>query len=172
MKFKKIFFYALLFTALFLFLSCQQEKQIPEPVTNNSAADTSYIQKISDINRSIEKLMLAGDYEALLKYFTKDILFLSPMSKEIRGIEALRKNYREQKESGSKVRSFSGEIEKIWMEGNTVYEYGIYGASGTVKNVEKPIAQTGYYFMMWEKQDDGSFLISYLIENLDFNPCN
>jgi ketosteroid isomerase-like protein len=172
MKTKTFFFYTLLLPALIIFLSCENQSQQSASVTGNATIDSSYAQKIIETSAKIEELMLASDYDALLKYFTKDVLILPPLSSEIRGIDALKQNYDKHKRQGVKVRSFGGKVEKMWMEGNIVYEYGIYGSSGTIEGHAKPIAQTGNYFMMWEKQDDGSFLIKYIIENLDYNPCN
>ena len=172
MKIKTFFFYTLLLITVIIFLSCENQNQQTSTTTGNDPADSSYIQKIIETNSKIEELMLASDYDALLKYFTKDVLILPPLSSEIRGIDALRQNYEEHKQRGVKVRSFGGKVEKMWMTGNIVYEYGIYGSSGTIKGHAKPIAQTGNYFMMWEKQKDGSFLIKYIIENLDYNPCD
>lgn len=171
MKLKKIFLYTLLLIALMLFLSCEQQNNSMPAVSTTSADDSSFVQQIKETNAKIERLMLDSNFDALLKYFTDDILLLPPLSPEIRGIAALRKHYDDQKKQGVKVKAFGGKIEKIWMHDNTVYEYGTYGAAGTTRDLNKPIAQTGYYFMMWEKQADGRFLIKYIIENLDFNPC-
>lgn len=99
-------------------------------------------------------------------------MVLPPARKAIRGIDALREDYNENGKRGIEIRAFSGKVEKMWMNGNIVYEYGTYGSAGTIKGHPKPIAQTGNYFMMWERQNDGSFLIKYIIENLDYNPCD
>ena len=172
MKAKTFLFFALLLPALLFSLSCENQNHRPVSVSGNASIDSSYVQKIKETNAKIEELMLSSDYDALLKYFTKDVLILPPLSSEIRGIDALKQNYDKHKRQGVKVRSFGGKVEKMWMEGNIVYEYGIYGSSGTIESHDKPIAKTGNYFMMWEKQKDGSFLIKYIIENLDYNPCN
>jgi ketosteroid isomerase-like protein len=157
--------------AAILFLSCVEQNDSTPAVAENDLNDSSYVQIIKSTNADIEKHMMDSNFDALLGYFTKDILLLPPLSTEIRGIDALRKHYQEQKRQGVVVRAFGGKIEKLWMTDNIVYEYGTYGAAGTAKGLNKPVAQTGYYFMMWEKQTDGRFLIKYLIENLDFNPC-
>jgi ketosteroid isomerase-like protein len=171
MKQKNFFFCTLLTFVLISFLSCKQHNQTAPISTGNISADSSDIQKIIEVNEKIEELILASEYDSLLKYFTKDILILPPLSSEVRGIDALRKSYDENRKKGVKIRSFGGKVEKMWMRDNIVYEYGIYGSSGTVMGHPKPFAQTGNYFMMWEKQNDGSFLIKYIIQNLDYNPC-
>jgi ketosteroid isomerase-like protein len=169
---QKIFFLcALLPFVVILFLSCNQQNNSAPTVKKSDPQDSSYIQVIKHTNAEIEKLMMDSNFDGLLVFFTKDILLLPPLSTEIRGIDALRKHYEEQKKQGVKIRAFGGKMEKLWMTDNIVYEYGTYGAAGTAKGLNKPLAQTGYYFMMWEKQTDGRFLIKYLIENLDFNPC-
>jgi ketosteroid isomerase-like protein len=172
MKEKKFFFCTLFLFALISFLSCKQQNQTAPISTGNILADSSDIQNIIKTNAKIEELILASKYDSLLKYFAKDVLILPPLSNELRGIAAVRKSYDEHRKKGIKIRSFGGTVEKMWMRDNIVYEYGIYGSSGTVKGHPKPFAQTGNYFMMWEKQNDGSFLIKYIIENLDYNPCN
>lgn len=172
MKQKIFFLYALLPFVLILVLSCNQQNNSAPAVKKNDRGDSSYVQQIKSTNAEIERLMLDSNFDGLLAYFTKDILLIPPLSTEIRGIDALRKHYEEQKKQGVKIRAFGGKMEKIWMTDNIVYEYGTYGAAGTAKGLDMPIAQTGYYFMMWEKQTDGRFLIKYLIENLDFNPCD
>ncbi len=172
MKIKIFFFYSLLLIAVILFISCENQSQQATAATGNDPADSSYIQKIKETNAKIEELMLASDYDEVLKYFADDVLMLPPMSSEVRGITALRRLYNQHKEQEVKIRSFGGRVEKMWKSGNIVYEYGVYGSAGTIKGHSKPIAQTGNYFMMWEKQNDGSYLIKYVIENLDYNPCN
>ena len=76
------------------------------------------------------------------------------------------------KKIGLKYHSFSGTPEDIWECEKFVYERGKFGMSVSSKDHPKPLAYHGSYFTIWQKENDGSLKIKYVIWNLDFNPCD
>ena len=174
MKLYNIFFYTLYFIFFIPFISCKSEDQgnVPVPVSVEVQSDSASFEEIKKLNKEIHDLFLKWDYDEILKYFSDDALLLPPMLPEIRGKAALREHYKKQDKILDRVSASGGTIEKMWSSENLVYEYGTYGFTAKLKDHNKPFGQTGHYFMIWEKQKDGSFLIKYIIENLDYNPCN
>lgn len=174
MKLYNIFFYTLSFIFFIPFISCKSEDQgnVPVPVSVEVQSDSASFEEIKKLNQEMYDLIAKWDYDEMIKYFTDDVLLLPPLIPEIRGKAALREHYKKQNELIDEISAFGGTTEKMWSSGDMVYEYGTFGLTAKLKNRNKPIAQTGNYFMIWERQNDGKFLIKYMIENLDYNPCN
>jgi ketosteroid isomerase-like protein len=170
MKLKKISFYFLLILNVLLMLSCKNPDLKSENVTEEKIPDSLYVQEIEKINNDIYTLMMKGDYEPLLKYYTDDIIVIPALEPTIRGKNALREQYIKQEKEGVVFHSFNAKTEKIWSAGNKVYEYGTYGLSGSTKNHTDPVARRGNFFVIWEKQNNGSYLTSYVMINIDHYP--
>ena len=162
----------LTFALIFSFISCETQNT-PKEIKDNVTVDTSktlrsMVEKINDV---LDKAMLEGDYETLLKYYTEDIIVSPGMNPTVRGKEALKEAYEKNRKKELKFHSFSGTIEDLWDCGEKVYERGKFGMSMTYKDRPKPLAYYGSYFTIWQKMNDDSLKIKYVIWNLDFNPC-
>jgi len=141
----------------------QQEKKV---VLENA----DFKSTLQEINKVLDKAVLDGDYETILKYYTDDVILMPSFEPAIRGKDALREEYKKNKKAGVKYHAFNGKPEKMWACGNEVFEYGKFGLAVSSKETEYPYAFYGSYFMIWEKQPDSSYLIKYLITNLDHKP--
>jgi len=125
--------------------------------------------KLEAINEARVQAALDGDYEALLKFLTDDVIIDPPFEPIIKGKKALRKRDEISRKIGLKYHSVSGTIEDMWIVGDKIYERGVWGMSITTNDLKQPIASYGSYFQIWRKQGD-SYLIEYVISNLDYDP--
>ena len=158
--------------SLILFLSCENtnHKSTADANTKANKHDSTLAGKIEKLNKSIEKSILAGDYESLLPYYTDDIIISFALSPPVKGKEAIKEIYKRNKKKGIKHHSFSSTPEDIWECSDKIYERGKFGTSLSSNDHPKPIAYYGSYFTIWQKDKDNSLKIKYLIWNLDFNP--
>jgi len=127
-------------------------------------------QKLDEIEVLLEKAMIDGDYETILKYYDDNIIIMPGFDPAIRGINALNKAYEKNKRKGIKYHSFTRNVEKRWMCGNEIFEMDSFGMAISSKETSQPKAYYGSYFQIWQECEDGSFKIKYNIWNLDFNP--
>ena len=153
---------------------CENMNKKTEVVKNQkvSTENSGSKEKIEKISNELEKLILAGNYDDLLHYYTDDIVICPEFNSEIKGKDAIKTIYDKNKKEGIKHHSFSGTIEEIWECESFVYERGTFGMSVSSKDHPKPLAYYGSYFTIWKKGDEGSLKIKYTIWNLDFNPCD
>jgi len=159
---------------IFPFISCnnpkdestanqQQEKKI-------DIQDGDFKLALQEINRVLDKAVLDGDYETILKYYTDDVILMPIFEPAINGKDALREEYKKDKKTGVKYHAFNAKPEKMWACGNEVFEYGKFGLAVSSNETEYPYAFFGSYFAIWDKQSDNSYLIKYMISNLDHKP--
>jgi ketosteroid isomerase-like protein len=170
-KLKNNFFFFLSIIFVLILLSCENQNEKSKTAPENLGVDSLYAQKIEKINNEIHSLMMDGDYESLLKFYTDNVIIVPVFEPVLRGKSALREQYIKQKKEGVVFHSFDAKTEKMWSSGNKVYEYGSYGLSGSTRNHPEPVARRGNFFTIWDKQNDGSYLTSYVMINVDHNPC-
>jgi ketosteroid isomerase-like protein len=128
------------------------------------------VKQTKEINRIIEKAVKESDYETVLKYHTEDVIIKPDFVEAIKGKAELREQYRQNKKIGLKIHAYDGVVEAMWICGDKVYERGIFGMSFSSTERPQPEAAYGSYFQIWEKQEDNSYKVAYLIWNLDYNP--
>jgi len=161
MKMKTIVAKILFFTIVFLLLDT--------PII--AQQNLQQIKKnLEDVNRIINKAMIDSDYETILTYYTDDIVMMPNFSPALKGKDAINDQYKKNKKNGVKIFSFTGTIEDLWICGDHVYERGTYGLAAGSKEITHPVAYYGSYFQIWQKQQDDSYKIKFVIWNLDFNP--
>jgi ketosteroid isomerase-like protein len=156
-----------------LLLSCGNvnDKQGMELNQGTTLENQDLKEKLEKINSEIGKLVLAGNYDALMPYYTDDAIISPGFGPSIKGKKAIREAYEKNKKEGLKYHSFSGTPEEIWECEKFVYDRGTFGLAVSAKDHPKPVAYYGSYFTIWQKEDNGSLKVKYLIWNLDFNPC-
>ncbi len=125
--------------------------------------------RLEQIGDTIERAMLAGDYDEVLRHFTEDAILDPGLSPALHGREAIRAQYRKIKATGLRYNSFSSRIEEVWTCGDRVYERGTFGLSIEAPQLPRPEAYSGGYFEIWRRS--GTDLeIEYMIWNLDHDP--
>lgn len=170
MKTQIVLFYLFICTLVFAFISCDYSKEGKQE-KNVSTKSSNPEDALKETNRQIEKAIYESDYETLLKFYTDDAVCAGNFQPTLKGKNAIKESYLKQQKEGTKFHSFKTKTEKLWECDKNIYEYGTYGLSVSSNETKHPYAFTGSYFMIWEKQKDESYLIKYLISNLDFNPC-
>jgi len=132
--------------------------------------DSEAKKTIESIGDTINKAVLAGDYETMLSYFADDIIVDPIFQPPIKGKKAYREEVNKMKEIGVKYQSMNGTPSDMWECGDMIYERGTFGLSLVTKESPQPKAYYGSYFQIWQKQTDGSYKLKYMTSNLDFNP--
>jgi ketosteroid isomerase-like protein len=126
--------------------------------------------KLKSIGDAMINATLAGNLLSLVDYYTEDVILKPDFQPVISGKKALLALYKQELKKGVKYHAFSGKVEKQWQCGDEIFERGTFGLAVSAKESPKPVAYYGSYFQIWQQAPDGSFLISYVIWNLDFNP--
>lgn len=164
----------LLILLLYSFISCNNPKDEttvnPQQEKNAAIQDDDFKSTLQGIRSVLDKAILDSDYETILKYHTDDVIIMANFRPAIKGKNEMREQYKKDKKAGVKLHAFNGKPEKMWASGDEVYEYGTYGLAVSSKDTEHPYAFYGSYFMIWEKQPDSTYLVKYLITNLDHKP--
>jgi len=172
-------FYKIFLTAAFififvsLFVSCENQNT-PKEIKETTTVDTAIIirEKLEATCSILHKAMLEADYEKVLKYYADDIIISADFQPAVKGKTAIRESYEKNKKLEIKYHSFDGKMEDIWVSGDKVYDRGTFGMSLSYKDHPKPLAYYGSYFTIWQKRNDDSLKIKYVIWNLGFNPCD
>ena len=125
---------------------------------------------LNQIEDKMKDAALAGENVKIINYYTEDVILNPSFQSAIKGRDALLKVYQDDVKKGLKYHSFSGTVEKRWQHENEIFERGSFGMSVSTNSSRKPKAYYGSYFQIWEVQSDGTYQISYVIWNLDFNP--
>lgn len=159
-RIRSTFLAAFVFTWFLALISSVAAADVP--------ADT--IKILDDLSTEMMDQTLKGNLMVIPNYYTEDIILMPDFKPPIRGRSAMKRVYKDDMNRGIKYHSFNGNVEKRWQHGNDIYEYGSFGLSISEKKSPKPSAFYGSYFQIWQKQKDGTYLISYAIWNLDFNP--
>lgn len=174
MKNKNLIFFVISTLLLINLYACEKTNKNSEISANQKVVEKNeegIKEKLERINKEIEKLILSGNYNDILPYYTDDIILCPDFQSAIKGKDAIKAIYDENKKKGLRHHSFSGTIEETWECENMIYERGTFGMSVSSKEHPKPLAYYGSYFTIWKKTNDGSVKIKYIIWNLDFNPC-
>lgn len=170
MKIRNLFLFLFILVHAMLYTSCFSSREKKEE-KNNITISSNFETALKETNLKIEKAILDGDYEIIIKYYSKDAIIAPNFHSQLKGLDTLRASYKRDIKKGIKFSSFNAKADKIWEDHYNIYEYGSYGFSISSKETRHPYAFTGSYFTIWEKQKDSSLLIKYQISNLDFNPC-
>jgi len=164
----------LLILLLYSFISCNNptdESTVNAKQEKNAALqDGDFKSTLQGIRSVLDKAILDSDYETILKYHTDDVIIMANFRPAINGKKEMREQYKKDKKAGVKLHAFNGKPDKMWEIDNEVYEYGTYGLVVSSKDTKHPYAFYGSYFMIWEKQPDSTYLVKYLITNLDHKP--
>ncbi len=164
------FIFALIFSCLLLTLISCKNKDSESNLTTKQKVITDSLAQLQEIDRILNKAVLNGDYETILKYYTEDIVILANSIPAIKGKEAVRALYEKDRKKGLKFHAFSGKPDKMWSCDDKVYEYGTYGMAVSSYETKHPYGFAGSYFTIWQKQKDGSYLMEFVMTNLDHEP--
>lgn len=163
----------LLFSLIILSASCNTpDKGSDITKKDGEQKGKSVNEKIENINRLLEDATLKGNYQALLDYYTEDIIVAPGLGPIVKGKFAIIESYKENRKWEVKYHSFNARVEEIWEYNDNIFERGSFGMSYSYKDHPKPKAYSGSYFTVWQKEKDDSLKIKYVMWNLNFDPCN
>ena len=118
----------------------------------------------------MNKAMIAGDLEASIRYYDKDVIVMPNFKPMIKGRRALMKDMKKDEKAGLKFHSYHSTITDIWQSGDLVHEMGTYSISLSTPEMPQPIADNGTYFSIWQKQLKGSYKVIFFMWNTDVDP--
>ncbi len=138
-------------------VSCQPQPQQQEP-TSLSQED---VVAIREFVASYRDVALAQDFEGLAAFYTADGVRNAPNAPPSEASPAsLQAGY-------GGVTSFENAPEEIDGRGSLAYARGPYSITLAPEGAAESISDTGHYVAILRKQEDGRWLISYLIFNSD-----
>ncbi len=136
-------------------VSCQPQQQVPTSLSQEDVA------AIGGFVASYRDVALAQDFEGLATFFTADGVRNPPNAPPSEASSAsLQAAY-------GGVTSFENAPEEIDGRGSLAYARGSYSITLAPEGAAESISDTGHYVAILRKQEDGRWLISYLIFNSD-----
>ena len=102
----------LIMILLTFFISCENVNNKEEVKANTKSVEKNINlkEKLEKINRKLEKAVLEGDYDAILPYYTEDVIISPAFQSSVKGKEDIREIYKKNKKLGLKYHSFSGTV--------------------------------------------------------------
>ena len=136
-------------------VSCQPQQQEPTSLSQEDVA------AIREFVASYRDVALAQDFEGLVAFYTADGVRNAPNAPPSQASPAsLQAGY-------GGVTSFENAPEEIDGRGSLAYARGPYSITLAPEGAAESISDTGHYMAILRKQEDGRWLISYLIFNSD-----
>lgn len=136
-------------------VSCQPPQQEPAALSDEDVA------AIREVAESYRETALAQDFERLAGFYTEDGVRNAPNAAPAQASPAsLRAAY-------GGVTEFENEPEEIEGRGDLAYARGPYSITVAPEGAPEPVSDTGHYVVILQRQEDGRWLISYLIFNSD-----
>lgn len=125
-----------------------------------SAKDTAAIRTVSE---QFSRLLLAQDFDALVRLYTDDAVFMPPHQPAVKGRAALRSWMA----AFPRVTQFALEIDEIDGREDLAYVRGRYSMTLHPDGAPGPIEDAGKSIEIRMKQPDGSWLMKVDIFNSD-----
>lgn len=134
-----------------------EKKAEVQPAGSMTAKDKAAIEKAK---RSWVAAFKSEDWDALVDSYAEDAVLLAPDENAVTGREAIRAYY------GTDEDTSNENFQTVSMGGdsNIVYVQGEF--SFTIQTGdEEPVEASGKYMEIWQKQEDGNWLITHDIFN-------
>jgi ketosteroid isomerase-like protein len=140
-------------------------------LTASAGEDLTKLEaKLAEISDTIVRATLDGDTEAILSYYTDDVVLLPSYHPMIRGKDEVARYEKERNASGFAFESMDFTTLDVWTAKDMVYQIGEYGVSFSAPGLPGSVADQGKYMTVWQKQRDGSLKIKVDMWNSDLNP--
>ena len=135
-----------------------------------SQDDSDLKAKFNAMNKEFAEMMVADDFQGMIKWYADDIISMPSYQPMLRGIDALKKADEMHKQSGVKTTAFTLATSDVIEAGGYVIEIGTYTITMQIPGMDMPWSDHGKYMNVWEVQDDGSYKIKADTWNTDTNP--
>lgn len=123
--------------------------------------------KVETTGRKAETAFLAGDVDAMLQYYTEDILSMPESYPMVKGKEDLRRKTEAILSSGIWFKSLESTTLDVKTGGRYVYEIGTFHQAVILPGTNEPTESSGKYVTIWELQPNGDLKIAVEIYNSD-----
>ena len=129
------------------------------------ANDPADVQAIKKLAVDWDSACNAGNIDALLSFYTSDVVRMGPNEPAIVGTDAMRAPFQSYFDA-YKVETH-GPVEDVRVSGDLAVARGAYTETSTPKAGGTPINQKGKWVSAYQRQADGSWKIFWDIENSD-----
>ena len=133
-------------------------------------SDSDLKSTVDEIGNNAEKCFLAGDVDAMLQYYSDDIVSMPNLCPMIRGKADLKRQTEAVISSGMKFQSLQSTTLEVHDSGDLVYEIGTFSQSILMPGQSNPIPSTGKYLNIYKRQPDGQLKIAVEIYNSNDMP--
>ena len=142
---------------LVILLACQ-------PQQSSSELSETEISAVMEATTQYGSSIIDGDFDMIRSLMDAEVLLMPPNEQAREGIEAAMQFM----EEGP---SIEGSIspEQVKGSGNQAYVRGSYNLTFTMNDTTQ-VADNGKYIEIWEKQEDGSWKITFDIWNSSVTP--
>lgn len=114
-----------------------------------------------------EKAFLAGDIEAMLRYYCDDIISMPDDHPMIRGKADLKRTTEAILSTGMRFQSLESTTIEVQRAGEYVYEVGTFRQVVIMPGTTEPMKSVGKYLTIWRKQSNGELKIAVEMYNND-----
>ncbi len=126
--------------------------------------------QIEKINQKFAQATINQDIEAMMGFYTNDVISMPNYGKMIKGKPALTKSQEEMIKSGAKVTAMNLKTLEVLKMGSEFIEIGTYKITFHSPKMQMPVTDEGKYLTIWEKKGKGDLRIKVEIWNTDINP--
>jgi uncharacterized protein (TIGR02246 family) len=138
--------------------ACQRA---PAPITD---ADR---RKMRAVVNSFDQAVMAKDWSKVVSYYSEDGMLLPPNGPAVQGRAAMQKLF----ESWPKLITFTENIPEIEGGSDLAYVRGTYEMVMSTSGSKAPVKEAGKSLAIWERQRDGSWLVTRVMWNSDLPPA-
>lgn len=114
-----------------------------------------------------EKAFLSGDVDAMLQYYSDDIISMPDGNPMVTGKAELKRKTEAILSSGLKFEYLESTSIDVQSSGEYVYEVGTFNQAVIIPGASEPMKSTGKYVNIWKRQPDGELKIVVEIYNSD-----
>jgi ketosteroid isomerase-like protein len=123
--------------------------------------------ELQELLSRMDRAMVDGNFEAVLAFYSDDLVVLPNNAPKIVGKAALRKKMEDHRKLGVTFGSFMGTVERAWECGGMIYSIGSYAMSANVPGMPRPVGDKGKSFAVFRRAADGKLRIVYDMWNTD-----
>ena len=143
------------------------ETKTEETSKGGQALTTGDRDSIKAYIARFDQKVMAGDWPAVVAFYSEDAILLPPHGSEVRGRDAITKFF----QGFPKFTKFKQQVDEIEGDETFAYPRGTYETAMIPQGAKKPVEDKGKVLAVWRKQPDGSWLVTRVIWNSDLPPA-
>lgn len=116
-------------------------------------------QSIEDMNKKIEKAVVADDFEQIASFYCSDVISLADYEPEIKGLDKVIEKSKKDKADGFKYNSMRLKTTEVYGSGNLAVEIGEWEVGFQLPGYNKKFKDQGKYVTIWQEQPDKTWKI-------------